>query len=101
MTRHEATKPNEKAGIIYMSVSDLRKTGSETYHEERLYKNEKKGQKERGRTRVTWQTKREREAKGWTGKQREVKGSKKINKARARERAREATRDLRARTKMK
>jgi hypothetical protein len=35
-----------------MSVSDLRKTGSETYHEERLYKNEKKEQKERGRTRA-------------------------------------------------
>ena len=42
-----------------------------------------------------------REAKRWTGKQREVKGSEKINKARARERAKEATRDLRARTKMK
>ena len=69
MTRHEATKPNEKAGIIYMSVSDLRKTGSETYHEERLYKNEKKGQKERGRTRVTWQTKEK-------GKQRDGQGSK-------------------------
>ena len=86
MTRHEATKPNEKAGIIYMSVSDLRKTGSETYHEERLYKNEKKGQKERGRTRVTWQTKREREAKRWTGKQREVKRSTKLELENARKR---------------
>ena len=85
-----------------MSVSDLRKTGLETYHEERLYKNEKKGQEERGRTRarVTWQAKRNEE-KGSEGKDREAKGSKKINKARARERAKEATRDLRARTKIK
>ena len=67
MTRHEATKPNEKAGIIYMSVSDLRKTGSETYHEEGLYENEKKEQRTRWRTRVTWQTREEtkrKEAKG-------------------------------------
>ena len=83
-----------------MSVSDLRKTGSETYHEERLYKNEKKGQEERGRTRVTWQTKRN-EKKGSEGKDREAKGSKKIYKARARERAKEAARDLRARTKIR
>ena len=32
---------------------------------------------------------------------REAKGSKKINKARARERAKEAARDLRARTKIR